>query len=148
MEVKKYDYIFMNYVLEHVINPIDILRKYKNMLKLNGYIFITVPNATALSRVVGKRMNVIKDIYQLTDNDKRHGHRRVYDIEKITDDILNSELKIIDLQGLYIKPLSDFQLNKALKEKIISEEYLYALADLGTKHTELSGSICIVAQIQ
>ena len=39
-----YDIIWMSHVLEHLIEPIDFLRKIKNNLKKNSILFIEVPN--------------------------------------------------------------------------------------------------------
>ena len=39
-----YDYIIFSDVLEHIIDPVDILNFYKKFLKKNGFIIVSVPN--------------------------------------------------------------------------------------------------------
>ena len=41
---EKYDLIYMNHVFEHLANPIGLLKSLKNYLKVNGKIFIAIPN--------------------------------------------------------------------------------------------------------
>ena len=41
---KTYDVIWMSHVLEHIINPINFLKKIQENLKTNGIFFIEVPN--------------------------------------------------------------------------------------------------------
>lgn len=147
-EDEKYDYIFANYILEHVLDPKEVLIKCRKILKKDGVLFITVPNATALSRTIAKEMEIVDDLYNLTTNDKRHGHRRVYDKDKISKEVEDVGFKIIDIDGLYIKPLSDYQLNIMIKEGIINKKYLESLACLSKKYIELCGSICLVAKVK
>ena len=46
--MKKYDYIFCNYVLEHVYDSIEVLKIMKDLLNEGGSIFIVVPNSPRL----------------------------------------------------------------------------------------------------
>jgi 2-polyprenyl-3-methyl-5-hydroxy-6-metoxy-1,4-benzoquinol methylase len=39
-----YDYIIFSDVLEHIVDPVDILNFYKKFLKKNGFIIVSVPN--------------------------------------------------------------------------------------------------------
>lgn len=146
-EDEQYDYIFANYVLEHVLDPQAVLIKCRKILKKDGVLFITVPNATALSRTIAKEMEIVDDLYNLTINDQRHGHRRVYDKVKISKEVEDAGFEIIDIDGLYIKPLSDYQLNIMIKEDIINKKYLQSLACLSKKYIELCGSICLVVKV-
>jgi len=45
----KYDYIICSDVLEHLINPLDLLEKLKNNLNENGKIIISIPNIMHIS---------------------------------------------------------------------------------------------------
>lgn len=51
-----FDIIIMNHTLEHLDNPVGILRKMKTLLKDSGIVYIDVPNAGGIaSRLMGKR---------------------------------------------------------------------------------------------
>lgn len=43
-----YDYILFGDILEHLINPLDVLLEFKNVLKPDGKIIISVPNIAHL----------------------------------------------------------------------------------------------------
>lgn len=47
--INKFDVIFFGDVIEHVLSPKDILKKFRNLLKKDGIIIISVPNIAHLS---------------------------------------------------------------------------------------------------
>lgn len=142
----RYDYIFCSYVLEHVLNPMQILDIAYQALKPGGKLFITVPNANALSRQMALEMNIIRDLYELTENDVAHGHRRVFDLSKLQDLIKGSPFNLIKTGGTFVKEFADFQLNQMIKQGIIDEEQLLGMQKLAERYPELSGSIYAVCQ--
>lgn len=102
----KFDVILANHVIEHVDNPINILKHIKSFLKKEGKIFITVPNANSIHRLIGVEMNLLKSKYELNESDKRAGHKRVYDNQKLEEDIKKASLKIVDSGGYNLKMVS------------------------------------------
>ena len=50
-ELKNYEIITFNKVLEHVTNPIEMLRKAKGLLALGGFVYIELPMALWLKRI-------------------------------------------------------------------------------------------------
>ena len=51
-----FDAIYMTDVLEHIADPLPLLRAYNKTLKNGGVIFMTTPNVTSfLARIMGKR---------------------------------------------------------------------------------------------
>lgn len=51
-----FDLIILNHTLEHLENPLDILKKARTLLKKGGKIFVDVPNFGSLSsRILGKK---------------------------------------------------------------------------------------------
>lgn len=138
---KRYDYVFATYILEHVLDPINILKRMKVLLKSSGLLFITVPNARALSRQIALHMGLIQDLKHLTDNDKEHGHRRVYDRTTLNRHIDITGFHSISQGGILLKILADFQLNRLLKEKILSEDHYNALYSLGLEYPDFCDSL-------
>lgn len=130
---KKYDVIIMGFILEHVDNPVEIIKKYKNMLNANGRIFITVPNAQALNRRIGKEIGMLKDLKQLSQNDIMLGHKRYYDVVTLKDDILKSESIVKSIEGIYLKPFTTAQ----LMSLDLSPEIYKALCTIGREYPEL-----------
>ena len=143
----QYDYVFANYVLEHVIDVDVVLRRLKSVLKPDGLLFVTVPNARAFSRQLALRMKLIDDLYQLTENDKAHGHRRVYDRTLLNRDLERCDFVNISQGGLMFKILADFQLDKLIDEGILDRTHLNGLYELGIEYPDFAAaiySICCV----
>lgn len=143
---KKYDYIFCNYVLEHVLDVVCVLDNIKKCLAKDGIIIAVVPNANAFSRRLAQQMGIISDLYELTKNDLTHGHRRVYDRSTLFIDFDNAGLEIVQVEGVIFKILADFQLNEMLNNGIISEEHIWGLQKMAVDQPELCDSIFVVAK--
>ena len=143
---ENYDYIFCSYVLEHVQNPSEILDVCYRALKPGGKLFITVPNANALSRQMALEMGIIKDLYGLTENDLAHGHRRVYDLNILHELIEKTSFHLISSGGTFLKPFADFQLNQMIHQQIINETQLEGMQLLAKRYPEISGSIYAILE--
>ncbi|MFA5010764.1 MAG: class I SAM-dependent methyltransferase [Ignavibacteria bacterium] len=78
-EGKKYDLITMWHVLEHILNPIEELRKIKELLSLNGYLMVEVPN-----------LNSIK--FKLSGNKWKGGNHPLYHRSFFTSKTLGETL--------------------------------------------------------
>lgn len=141
-----YDKVFCSYVLEHVVNPMDILAMIYRALKPGGRLFITVPNATALSRQMALDMKLMEDLYELTDNDRAHGHRRVFDLQKLRHILNQTSFKIKKTGGTFVKEFADFQLNRMIESGIIGEKQLHGMQKLAERYPELSGSIYAICE--
>lgn len=108
---KLYSDILLTDSLEHVEEPIEILKLAKCWLRDGGKIHIVVPNALSLHRLVGVEMGLLETPYSFNKNDIRSGHKRVYDFVSLKKDIESSKLEIIKMEGVQLKPLSDGQLS-------------------------------------
>jgi len=102
---KKWEHIYITFLLEHLLDPVSVLRKIKNYLDKDGRIFLAVPNANSVHRVIALRMGLIKDINELSDNDKRVGHRRVYTLALLRSQIKEVGLIIVSEKLIGLKPL-------------------------------------------
>lgn len=139
---KKYDYIFFLNVLEHVQDPVASLTKLSTLLKDEGLIFISVPNCMSLNRRAGYLMGLLGSYDQLAPKDIRVGHRRLYTRRMLEDHCAAAQLRVVDVKGLYLKPLSEKQMS-GLSEAAIDAfhrlgedipEYCASLLALATKH--------------
>lgn len=119
----RFDSVILSDILEHVNDPISLLNMAKKWVKDNGVIVILCPNANSIHRNIGVLAGMLKDIHKLNKSDIRVGHRRVYDIESLSKDIKLSKLKIIKFGGMFLKPLSNDQMNE-LDDKVIDAFYL------------------------
>ncbi|MDW8301630.1 MAG: methyltransferase domain-containing protein [Bacteroidia bacterium] len=139
---KKYDAIEMGFILEHVDDPQFILNRFKDFLTENGMIFIAVPNARSLHRLIGHYADLLPNIYELSQYDLQLGHKRYFDLPHIEDLVNSCGLKIITKKGLMLKPITGEQIKKlGWGDNIIS-----ALMIIGESYPEIANCIYIEAQ--
>ncbi len=131
-----YDFIACNYVLEHVFDDSQILRNIHSLMNEKSILCITVPNLNALSRQLALEMGLLKSLEGLTENDHKHGHRRTYSLDALVDKVHACGFEIIEKRGVVVKILADFQLNKLLREEVLSSNHILAL-DRMAQRTEL-----------
>lgn len=139
---RKFDNIILGHVLEHVENPVKILKKYSRYLTDKDRILAAVPNAFSLHRQAAVIMGLQKSEYSLNETDRHHGHRRIYDPYSFQQDFLAANLKIEKLGGYWIKPLSNKQI-----ETHWSDDMVDAFMKLGEKYVDISAEIYIIAKL-
>lgn len=137
---RKYDYIVMGHVLEHVENPVEIIKLAANWLTENGRILAAVPNSRSIHRQAAVLMGMLESEWQLNEMDMRHGHRRVYSPESFRHDFLQAQLKIEHFGGYWLKPVSNGQIETGW-----NSEMLRAFMQLGERYPDIAGEIYIVA---
>jgi 2-polyprenyl-3-methyl-5-hydroxy-6-metoxy-1,4-benzoquinol methylase len=115
---EKYDVIIVASLLEHVKYPKRVLRHVTKLLAKNGQIHITVPNAHSLHRRIGKAMGLIKNLQEFSKRDKMLKHRRLYNKATLTRDVISSRLKIVSCKGIFLKPLSNQQMESFPKRML------------------------------
>lgn len=107
---RKFDNIVLSFILEHVEDPIKLLKLSKEWVTDNGRIIALVPNAWSLHRRVGKILDLLSDVHDLNQTDLKQGHRRVYDLDLLKKDIKQTGSTILETGGYFIKPLSEAQM--------------------------------------
>lgn len=107
---EKFTDIFLTDSLEHVKDPIKLLKIIRKWLKKNGRLHIIVPNALSIHRLLGVELKYLKDPYELNRNDIESGHIKVYDHNILKSEIKSANLKILTCEGVQLKPNTDIQL--------------------------------------
>jgi 2-polyprenyl-3-methyl-5-hydroxy-6-metoxy-1,4-benzoquinol methylase len=140
----KYDSIEMGFILEHVDNPALILNRYKNFIIETGSIFIAVPNAKSLHRIIGEKAGLLDNLYKLSEYDLQLGHKRYFDLNSLEELIQSVGLKIVDKKGLMIKPITGEQIKKLGWQQNIID----ALFEIGFDYPEIANCIYIEAKLK
>jgi SAM-dependent methyltransferase len=143
---EKFDVIVLHHVLEHVEHPVALLKRLRASMTREGLIAISVPNAHALSRQLAVKMGLMKTVYDLTDNDRRHGHWCVYDFRSLQAQIRESGYETIATHGLSLKLFADFQNEQIVKAGILGESQFRGLWKLADEYKEMSGVIMVIAR--
>jgi 2-polyprenyl-3-methyl-5-hydroxy-6-metoxy-1,4-benzoquinol methylase len=141
MELERsFDCIICGHILEHVDDPVEVLKRASGFLNPGGRIFAAVPNAWSLHRQAAVLMGLLPTESFFSDLDRRHGHRRVYTPESFRCDFTKAGLKIDVFGGYWLKPLSNGQI-----EANWSQEMIYAFFKLGERYPDIAAEIYIVA---
>ena len=139
---KKYENIVLTHVLEHLDEPVGILKRIKkDWLAPNGRIFVVVPNANAPSRQIAVRMGLIDNNSSVTEGEEKHGHRITYSQDTLYHHIRSSGLKVASMEGIFFKALANFQWDKILKTDIISSDYIRGCYEFGKIYPDLCASL-------
>ena len=136
---KQFNTIIMEHILEHVERPVDLLRTVKQWLAPEGRILLGVPNGHSIHRLVAVKMGLLNQPCQLNSRDHALGHRRVYTHESLQNDIESSGLRILEMGGVFYKPLSNQQIQDHWTEEMIQGFY-----ELGKDFPENSAEIFAV----
>lgn len=108
-EMERYDYIYLGDVIEHLVDPVNVLRKIKSLIKNNGKLLFSVPNMAHILT----RITIMKGEFGCGETgllDKTHLH--FYDTKEI--------LRVINDAGYSIEKLD--YVNREVPGVIIKNE--------------------------
>ena len=139
---EKFDVIVLGFVLEHVEDPVKIIRYYIPYLSPKGKMFVAVPNAEVLNRRLGYLAGLLDDMQQLSDHDHLCGHKRYYTVTSLSEDVKMAGCEMQRVEGIYLKPFTTTQMMSLNLTKSIQD----ALCEVGIGYPELCCGI--LAQIR
>jgi 2-polyprenyl-3-methyl-5-hydroxy-6-metoxy-1,4-benzoquinol methylase len=144
---QKYDNIILTHVLEHLDDPVRVLKRINDeWLNDEGSFFLVTPNAMAPSRQIAVKMGLINHNSAVTPAEEKHGHRITYTLDTLERDAKEAGLKIVHRSGIFFKALANFQWDKLVQTDIISKEYLDGCYELGHHYPELCSSIFLMCK--
>ena len=141
-------------VLEHVVDPVQVLHKAASLLSDDGILLLHVPNANAINRRLAVLMGTLTECEELSPFDiEIAGHRRSYTQETLRADIDKAGLNIRATGGVFYKSLSTPQIDWFLNSELWDEggfgwgrvgaekkdwkaEFCRASYELGKQHPE------------
>lgn len=137
----RFQSIILGHVLEHVVDPVDILRRAAEWLEPNGRIIAAVPNARSVHRQAAVVMGLLPFEEALNESDIGHGHRRVYNPESFRREFYGAGLEIEYFGGYWLKPLADAQIMQIYTDAMID-----AFMRMGERYPDIAGEIYVVAK--
>lgn len=143
----KYDNIVLTHVLEHIDDPISLLKRInEEWLSDSGRFFLVCPNANAPSRQIAVKMGLISHNSAVTSSEMEHGHNITYTLDTLERDAKAAGLNVVYRSGIFFKALANFQWDKLLQTDIISKEYLEGCYQLGQQYPDLCSSIFLMCE--
>jgi len=144
---KTYDNIVLTHVLEHLDDPVMVLKRInQEWLSENGRLFLVCPNANAPSRQIAVRMGLISHNSAVTPAEAEHGHRITYTLDTLEGDARKAGLTVVERSGIFFKALANFQWDRLLASDIISQDYLEGCYQLGQVYPDLCSSIFLLCE--
>ena len=144
---KRYDNIVLTHVLEHLDDPVYVLKRINDeWLAENGRLFLVCPNANAPSRQIAVKMGLITHNSAVTPAEAEHGHQCTYTLDTLERDAVAAGLKVVHRSGIFFKALANFQWDRLLQTDIISNEYLDGCYKLGQQYPDLCSSIFLMCE--
>jgi 2-polyprenyl-3-methyl-5-hydroxy-6-metoxy-1,4-benzoquinol methylase len=145
--LKRYDNIVLTHVLEHLDNPVAVLKRINDeWLAPKGRLFLVCPNANAPSRQIAVKMGLITHNAAVTPAEAEHGHRCTYSLDTLERDATAAGLNVMHRSGIFFKALANFQWDRLLQTDIISKEYLEGCYQLGQQYPDLCSSIFLMCE--
>lgn len=136
---EKFDTIIINHVLEHLEDPVSVLKKVYNWLNVDGVCIVGVPNAKSFHRLAAVKMGILNSEYDLNNRDYELGHYRVYDLNMLRNHMSQANFQISFESGVFLKFLSNKQIESLLDDHIVD-----AYFDLAHEFYENSAEIFVV----
>ena len=146
---EKYNNIIMTHVLEHIDDPVAVLKRVNDeWLSDDGRFFLVCPNANAPSRQIAVKMGLISHNDAITEAEAAHGHMITYSLDTLERDATQAGLKVVHRSGIFFKALANFQFDMILQktEEILSPEYLEGCYQLGQVYPDLCSSIFLLCE--
>jgi len=136
----RFNSIIATHVLEHVQDPVLVLKRAREWLAPGGRVLVIVPNATSLHRQLAVMMGIQPTVYSFSPRDHQVGHVRVYDLDALRRDVEAAGYAVVAERGLFLKILPNYMMSG------FSEELLRALVDISDRlPAELMANLAVVA---
>ncbi len=133
----RFEVIEAGFILEHVDDPAFVLNRLHQFLAPNGRIFIAVPNARSLHRLLGHMAGLLEDMYALSPSDLALGHKRYFDLDTVSALVREAGFNIANTEGILLKPFTTNQLNNLN----LSPAIWQALVEISAGYPEISNAI-------
>jgi 2-polyprenyl-3-methyl-5-hydroxy-6-metoxy-1,4-benzoquinol methylase len=138
---RRFQNIVMGHVLEHVEDPVQIVKLATSWLLPGGRIIAATPNSNSLHRQLGVLAGQLETEKTLNSADLSIGHRRVLDLAELRWTMNQAELKLLHSGGYFMKSLSNSQLLK-----LADSNTLVAMMQLGERYPDIAADIYVVAE--
>ncbi len=98
-----YDTLLAAHVFEHVDDPPALMAHLHDWLVPGGTLVAIVPNAASLHRRLAVHMGLQQAQDDLSPRDELVGHRRVYTVKQLSDELAAAGFAVSDVTGWFLK---------------------------------------------
>lgn len=124
-----YDFIILNGVLHEVTDAHLFLTLINQIMSGDTSVYINVPNANSMHRVIGVASGFIDSVTEKTDRNLALEQSEIYSISSLRSLINSSMTGSIVLQAgtFFVKPFTHAQMQECVRAEIIDERVLEGL---------------------
>lgn len=143
----RFEFVLCSGLLHEVEEPVSFLKEIVSICCENTIVHINVPNANSVHRLLALEMGIIKDIHEMSENNKILQQHSVFDMASLCNMVESVGLKIVDYGSLFIKPFTHRQMYQMIEQKILTEKILDGLYRLTKYMPELGSEIWVNCKI-
>lgn len=137
---RQFQAIVLGHVLEHVTDPVTVLKLVRTWLAPGGKVFAAVPNARSLHRQAAVLMGLLPQEDAMSELDHRHGHQRVFNPESFRACFTQAGMQLQVFGGYWLKPVSNAQIDRDWTPAMLE-----AFMHLGERYPDIAAEIYVVA---
>jgi SAM-dependent methyltransferase len=126
----RYDFIIVSSLLHEVSDPVLLLSVIKRIADKSTVIHFNVPNVFSFHRLLAVKADVINDIFEKSDTEKRFQRNNRYDIKGFKELLTKSGFDILETGTYFLKPFTSSQLEKMLAKGIVENSVIEALGKM------------------
>lgn len=104
---QRFDAVLASHVLEHVDEPVALLKRMRSWVKPGGRVLIIVPNSESIHRRLAVLMGLQPRPDSLSARDMLVGHQRVYSLSGLLAHVNAGGFDVISARGFFFKPLAN-----------------------------------------
>lgn len=98
-----FDTLLAAHVFEHVDDPAALMAHLRGWLVPGGTLVAVVPNAASMHRRLAVHMGLQERQEDLSERDHLVGHRRVYTVEQLSDELHGAGFEVVAVTGWFLK---------------------------------------------
>ncbi len=137
---QRFDTVVATHILEHVDDPVDVIRRALDWTAPDGRLVVAVPNALSIHRLAAVEMGLVADPHELNERDRRLGHRRVYDPDGLRGDLEQAGWTVERSGGVFLKVLTNAQIEEWFTPEM--EQGFYRLGEQFPQNSAEIYAVC------
>ena len=144
---KNYDFIILNGVLHEVRDAALFLKLIEKIMSDHTTVYINVPNANSMHRLIGVASGFIKSVTEKTQRNLTLEQTEIYSRSSLSSLVHASMTDSIILQTgtFFLKPFTHAQMQECLKMGVIDEKVLDGLYSVSAEFSDFGAELyCLV----
>ena len=138
---ERFDAVVLSCILEHLDDPVALLRRCASWLTDTGVVAAIVPHGRSLHRRAGVHMGMLEDIMALGEADDALDHKRVYTLDSLRGEFTEAGLTPVQAGGILLKPVPNKELAR------LPAALVDAYEKLGRELPELAAEIFAIGTV-